>query len=365
MIGRNKNEGINTRISHLLQKESAQCSYRGEALIAYKDEAVRRIERIGSIYGSNIDGKSVDELKNIFFLQFEKAVNDRKYLTHIFKRKNKDTKVIDADDFNAYMNAEIPLLSPGGLISNKEDLTSCKNIIHARIKTLKKKHNYYINVALSRFIDEKTQLLNRTFKLIQLKPEDVIDVQNVFIERLEKFNFTEAYTRLDHENKGNKFERKKCDPFDCDIEYTSFDSKMSNVISFHQPDNFIATALKISQRKEQLLGTVDKIVDEINHYTSDNKKNIIQSFNSSMKYVRQLLSDDTIKSKGFFASANAAKTEIENSLKTIQASENDYYKGRFFAEYRQSNSSLQPKISKAREILDNFQVGVKNTAKCR
>ncbi|VVC75409.1 hypothetical protein AQUSIP_06990 [Aquicella siphonis] len=359
---------INDRIIKLLKDVRAQSIHREDALNTFIDESLKRIDRVCRISNEH----NADELKYKFLTQLEGVVHDRKkFFSRVFKTKSKDSKAIDYDAFRNYMTSVIPLLSPDGPISQAEDTTYCKKCINERIEKLIEKQNAYVGDALTVFINDKFPSLENECTLMQLDDDASIDVQTVFIERLERFNFSGAYTRYGYQHRSQKFERDEMNPFD--IKYQSFDQMVSKAISFQRPDDFISQVLNIPDQKERFIRAVNEIENEIKKYSGSNKINIVSQFESKMKIMKNSFSD-TMKREGFFKAAAEAKKEIGEILSKIQNKENKYYRTglfggclSFFSGYCQSNSSLQPKINKAMEAFEGIQIGAEkaNSAKLR
>lgn len=351
-------KAINERVSKLLAYvQRTQDVHRKDALQRYIQESLYRIARVYKISGESYAYQFISQVEESLGLGYSKGntvVSDlflyREFVNHKFKKQSNSSAVIDNDDFRAFMQDKVPLLSAKGKIAEAESIEYGEQCFDNRKVALLNKQNSYVGVALGKYIQSKLTALDGACKKISVEPSERIDIKIAFINKLERVGFTSAYTRTGYINTGNvqKFQRKSNG---YDVDYDDFEKKVSQTISFHSPGGFISDALKLSERKSHLLKSVRKIKDSVlDGYSNQNKKDILDAFEGEMNKLEATISN---AKSDFFAVATEAKDKVSAMLLNMRKSEENYYNNNItlFKGHRHANSSLQPRIDTANKIF--------------
>lgn len=310
-----------------------------------------------------------------------------------FKRQSIGAKEIDYADFMKYMIAEIPSLAPNSAFVKAEKIDYLQQAVETRKCDL-----HYMKsdrIKAKQYIDETWKALNFKIKQMGLTTDETLKVQSEFIKKLKSTPFEEnSHNRkLNYNFRPSVINNDQSE--DLDVIYKNFKNKINAKINKEvneeiikrdagkiksnglssgksrpnyygierkeiKPDvieldseMFISAALNLltlSERKENLIKAVADIKTSVTKdYTNKNKADIVTFFNTR---INELETEISKPETDFYAASKQSKDTVIKTISDMRAREEAYYNNiSFFKGYKQSNSSLQPRIAKANKIF--------------
>lgn len=227
------------------------------------------------------------------------------------------------------------------------------NIIELRSK-LSRRFNIFITNALTPFIQGKLDEIAEHGNEIALSSNAIKELQNSYIEEINKIDFLNSYARRDTSNVqhahhdlkplyrgSSEIHHKSIEPF-----LMVANPKLIDTTDFVYRHQEVNNKLKTSQSVSKYLRDIKCA---INLYSGSNKKHIINNFNKRWFALQMHVE----KNWHCISQADIVQ-QVIRTLECLQNSESNYYNGRFFSAKRKAGSTLQIKINAARKIAENM-----------
>lgn len=215
-------------------------------------------------------------------------------------------------------------------------------------------NNAYVIRYLEPYIDTHISEFEKYCDEIKLTSEEKETVSKVFFKKIDDAKLPGAYKTLRDKN------QYKVDETQFTNHLKKYIPQFTTVKAAPQANygEFISRALQLSDQKKNFLTKIQDIRAIINSYSGDNKAQMIKDFNAQMDpLIQSLTGNDYLKY------IKEAKQKIATMLESMQTNEHNYYSGLWFACFRKSNSSLQPKINTAKAILNDLNFVITPAAK--
>lgn len=213
--------------------------------------------------------------------------------------------------------------------------------LNSMVESLVGKYNHYIKMALVSFIGQRLRDIERSCQKISATQQQIYEVKFALMEQVSELNFLQAYLSREL--------RRSTDDFY--IEESSLAAFIYGKKSeLKDTDLFVMKALKMDDKKSEIISTIKNIKETINQYTGSNKRDLVNQFNIQV--------DTFIKSLdklSYFDAALKVPVTMQAFLGAMETKNDSYYISlNFLNERRKQNSTLGEQIKLAKEQLNQF-----------
>lgn len=209
------------------------------------------------------------------------------------------------------------------------------------LREIRDNNNAYVIEKLRLYIFNRMIQINKIADRLELTGEQLQKVHATFYADIAKLRLMAAYTQneLYHPQSSRDV-----------VDQRLFDHYMAiNLKQYTDQhlENKIKGVAGYVDKRQDIIAHVNKIREHINTYQRTNKRSLVNTFSKEVdKIVTEFLTHP------FDTGVNYIKSAMSALLDNLQKGENQHYnRMTFFVERRRSNSTLQPKIHAANQLM--------------